>query len=406
MNTTTTTTTITSLEMSTAKQFIQKLGLKYPLIQAPMAGSAPPALAAAVTSAGGLGSIPLGTVRFSDPSALRTLLTNFQRLVPITKAHTVNLNLFAHAIPNSDPEGLAIWTRYVAQWLGQEQDIQQQQQQTKKEPTPLAYETVHTLDQGSEFWQTLLEFEPAMVSFHFGLPPAWVLSDLQERSVLCTVSVTNEAEYAQAVEAGIDVIILQGWDAGGHRGSFVANDPNDEKLSTADLLAAVTRNNDNASAKPWLIPAGGISTPAQASKYLVNPQVAAVQLGTYFLLATESSAPDRHRKLLLSGITDENSEELLTVPMPFVTGRVARSIATDAMKRFLKDTEDQIEKGSVRLPEYPYPAPVYRPLSVARDKKGMEGDGYGMYLAGAGHKELKSGSAKELVERMGSELKY
>jgi len=183
------------------------LGLTVPIVQAPMAGSGTPELAAAVSNAGGLGSIGCG----------RTDAGEIPGVIAAMRAATnrpFNLNFFAHRAPAAEPEvrrrALARLAPYYAE-LGLDP------------PDPDAPVTPEP-GFGQAALDALLASPPPVVSFHFGLPEGDAVPRLQAAGcrVLCSATTVAEAHALDA--AGVDAIIAQGWEAGGHRGAFEIED--------------------------------------------------------------------------------------------------------------------------------------------------------------------------------------
>ena len=184
--------------------FLDLLDITHPVVQAPMSGLAPPALAAAVSNAGGLGSIgcagrPLAVVR-EDVAALRQA-TN----------RPFSLNFFVHARPRIDPGATGRVRAKLSPYF-EEFDLG-----AVPEPKePFAPFDAEALD-------LVLEFRPRVVSFHFGLPESSAVQRIKNAGCIILSSATSVAE-ARLLEAnGADVVIAQGFEAGGHRGSFSAS---------------------------------------------------------------------------------------------------------------------------------------------------------------------------------------
>jgi nitronate monooxygenase len=181
--------------------FLELLGIPHPVVQAPMSGFTPPALVTAVCNAGGLGSI--GCVG-QPPDLLREQIATVRQATN----RPFNLNFFAHRTSQTSPEGTArVRTRLAAYFdefgLG-----------AVPEPT----EPFSSFD--TEQLDLILELRPRVVSFHFGLPQSAMVQRLKEAGCIIFSSATTVAE-ARSIEAnGADVVIAQGFDAGGHRGSF------------------------------------------------------------------------------------------------------------------------------------------------------------------------------------------
>jgi nitronate monooxygenase len=184
----------------------QLLGIDWPLIQAPMAGVQGHALAVAVSNAGALGSLPCAML---GPDALRS---EVQALRAGT-ARPFNLNFFCHATPLPDAQAEAAWHAALAPYaveLGLD---------------PLAAAAGASRAPFGEATAALVEeFKPAVVSFHFGLPAAPLLARVRATGarILSSATTVDEALWLQA--QGVDAVIAQGLEAGGHRGSFLSSD--------------------------------------------------------------------------------------------------------------------------------------------------------------------------------------
>jgi len=182
------------------------LGIELPIIQAPMAGVQGSALAVAVCNAGGLGSLP---------AAMFSLETLRQELTAI-QAQTdkpFNVNFFCHEPPQPSPQREAAWRARLKPYY-EEFGI-------ADEPIPPASNRAPF---GSEAADVLEEFRPAVVSFHFGLPTPELLARVRGwgAKVLCTATTVAEARWLES--RGVDGIIAQGLEAGGHRGMFLSED--------------------------------------------------------------------------------------------------------------------------------------------------------------------------------------
>ncbi|HEX4412769.1 MAG TPA: nitronate monooxygenase, partial [Lacipirellulaceae bacterium] len=200
---------------------LERLGIRLPIIQAPMAAISTPEMAAAVSNAGGLGSIGVGNL---DAKAARELIL-------ATRAKTdrpFNVNLFCHQPAVRSAAAEAAWTRRLAP-LFAKYDAQA--------PAEL-HEIYKSFVEDREMAEMLVAERPAVVSFHFGLPDEATLRALQGQGIVLLASATNVAEAKAIHEAGIDAIVAQGYEAGGHRGNF---DPlaTDERLSMATLTRLI-----------------------------------------------------------------------------------------------------------------------------------------------------------------------
>ncbi|MFT3819384.1 MAG: nitronate monooxygenase [Rubrivivax sp.] len=260
--------------MSTLHPFIARLGLRHPIIQAPMAGTATPALAAAVGNAGALGSLGIGA---STPAQARQMIESTRALT----AAPFNVNVFCHAPARRDTAREAAWLRHLAPLF----------QQAGAAPPAALDEVYRSFVGDDEAFEMLLQQRPAVVSFHFGLPPRDRIAALRAAGCLTLATATNLDEAAQIEVAGVDGIVAQGIEAGGHRGFF---DPeaNDERWSTAVLLRLLRQHT-----RLPLIAAGGIMDGA-GIQAMLDLGAAAVQLGTAFVLCPESAASSAYRAQL------------------------------------------------------------------------------------------------------------
>jgi len=249
------------------------LGIEHPIIQAPMAGSATPALAAAVSNAGGLGSLGLGTTPVQD------LKTRVDALRSATN-RPFNLNFFAHPAPKEDAEVVAE-TRARLAPLYEELGL--------GEVPATASVPFGTFD--ADRLSVLLELKPAVASFHFGLPAPEMLEQVKAAGCRVLCSASNVAEARALDAAGVDAVIAQGWEAGGHRGSFEVTFE-DEGVGTMALVPQVV----DAVGVP-VIAAGGIADGRGiAAAFALG--ASGVQLGSAFLSCPEAQVSDVHRKAL------------------------------------------------------------------------------------------------------------
>lgn len=340
-------------------------GMRLPIIQAPMAGVATPALAAAVSNAGGLGSLGIGA---STVAQARQAIRETRALTDLP----FNVNVFCHEAARRDAEREAAWTKRLAP-LFAEFGVD----------APAALDEIYkTFLTDEEAFRLLLDERPAIVSFHFGLPAPEKITALREAGIKMLATATNLAE-ARAIEAaGIDGIVAQGIEAGGHRGMF---DPEavDERLSTSVLVRLLaTRIN-----LP-VIAAGGIMDGAGIRAALDLGAVAA-QLGTAFVLCPESAANAAYREKLKS---ERASVTRLT---PVLSGRPARGI----VNRFITYCE---EPDSPPIAAYPVAYDITKQLNAAAEKSGNHE--FAAHWAGQGAPLARELPAAQLVETLVREL--
>ena len=270
-------------------------GIDLPIIQAPMAGVQGSALAIAVSNAGGLGSLPCAMLGLD---AMRQEMANIRAQ---TK-RPFNANFFCHTPAPADLERertwLALFARYYAE-LGL--DMAGLRPGAARMPFDAAMADL------------VAEFQPGVVSFHFGLPSPELLAKVRLSGAWILSSATTVAEARWLESQGVDAIIAQGLEAGGHRGMFLSDDIHTQ-VGTFALLPQVV-----SAVKVPVIAAGGIAT-AQGVKAALGMGASAVQIGTAFLLCPECTTSPVHR-LALQG--DGAQKTVLT---NVFTGRPARGI--------------------------------------------------------------------------------
>lgn len=267
-----------------------------PIIQAPMAGVSTPQLAAAVSNAGGLGSIGIGA---STTIQARQMIAATRKLT--TKPF--NVNVFCHSPAQRNGATEKAWLKHLAP-LFKELD--------GAEPA-LLEEIYKTFLEDDEAFEMILEEKPAVVSFHFGVPPTDKIKKMKRAGIYTLATATNLQEARLIEESEVDAIIAQGIEAGGHRGMFDPKAP-DERLSTLVLVRILA----NRTQLP-IIASGGIMD-GKGIKAATESGAVAAQLGTAFILCPESAANDSYRDML-KGERAANTQ-LTTV----ISGRPARGI--------------------------------------------------------------------------------
>lgn len=345
--------------------FLARLGLSIPLIQAPMAGTSTPALAAEVCNAGALGSLALGAL---GPDEARRQIAELRGLT----TRPFNLNLFVHKTPQPDPKGEAAWLDALAPIFAE-----------YGARPPSALETIYQSFAGNAGMRdVVMEAKPAAVSFHFGLPDAATITALKQAGCLLLGSVTSLAEAELSHAAGMDILIAQGWEAGGHRGMF---DPDaaDDRLGTFALTRLLVRWG-----KLPVIAAGGIMDGAGMRAVLDLGAVAA-QLGTAFVGCPETNADAGYRALLASDAACH------TVMTRAISGRPARCLA-NRFTHFGQRTD------LPPAPAYPRAYDAGKALNAAAKSHGETL--YGAQWAGQGAPLSRAMPAAELVARLAAEL--
>ncbi|WP_294189393.1 nitronate monooxygenase [uncultured Sphingomonas sp.] len=341
----------------------QQLGVVIPIVQAPMAGVATPELAAAVSNAGGLGSIGVGA---TDVAGARAMIR-------ATRARTdrpFNVNLFVHATAQADEPREQQWLQALRP-LFNEYDA---------EP-PSALRAIYTsFADDAAMLAMLVEEAPAVVSFHFGMPSADRIAALKAVGCALIASATNLNEARQIEAAGIDMIVAQGWEAGGHRGMFDPSLPDDQLGTTALTRMLVTHTSVP------VIAAGGIMDGAGIRAALALGAVAA-QLGTAFIACPESSADEAYR----AALRGEGAQH--TVMTSAISGRPARCLAN----RFTT----WAATNGFDAPDYPIAYDAGKALNAAAKAVGEAG--FGAQWAGQGAPLHRVMQASDLVAQLWQE---
>jgi nitronate monooxygenase len=341
---------------------LKRLRLTAPIFQAPMAGVATPALAAAVSNAGGLGGLGVGT---AGVEAARKMITEIKQLT--SKAY--NVNLFVHQTPNKPEPKLD--TAFLEALKPLYEDAKMER------PKNLPEAALSFLDDQS-LLDLLLEMKPPVVSFHFGLPPPETIKRFKELGIVLMATATSLDELHRVEEAGLDAVIAQGQEAGGHRGVFNPNGP-DELISTIDLVRLFAKH----TSLP-IIAAGGIMDGRDINRALQAGAIAA-QLGTAFIPCPETTADDGFRQAL----KDARPED--TVFTRLVSGRPARGLKN-------RYTELEKEFGDTQIPDFPIGYKLTKELSAHAKKAGVEG--YEARWAGTEAARSRTMPAAELVSAL------
>ena len=308
------------------------LGTQLPLIQAPMAGVQGSALAVAVSNAGGLGSLPAAMLGLE---ALQAELTCIQAQT----TQPYNVNFFCHVTPRPDPAQDARWHTALAPYY-QEMDLDLASIVPGPGRAPFSAEAAHLLR----------AFKPPVVSFHFGLPSPALLEVVRSwgAKVLASATTVEEALWLQA--QGVDAVIAQGLEAGGHRGHFLSDDLT-RQMGTFALLPQIVR-----AVRVPVVAAGGIAD-AQGVAAAMALGAAGVQVGTAYLLCPESTTSAVHRAALQSEAAQH------TALTNLFTGRPARGILNRVMR--------ELGPISTAAPAFPLATTAMAPLRAAAERLGQ-----------------------------------
>ncbi|RUL79988.1 NAD(P)H-dependent flavin oxidoreductase [Dyella choica] len=342
-----------------------RLGIRLPIIQSPMAGVSSPAMAAAVSNYGGLGSLGVGAMTASQA---REAIHQFRAL----SQGPLNVNVFVHQPAQTNPPKEAAWLKRLDSQFGR----------AKAQPPATLHEIYTSFLVDDDMLAMLVKERPKVVSFHFGVPRPDQVAALRQAGIVLLASATNVQEAKALETAGVDAIVAQGYEAGGHRGVFDP-DGEDNCLGTFALTRLLVRTLGIP-----VIAAGGIMDGAGIAAALKLGAVAA-QLGTAFIATDESLADQGFRQLLFSDAAHH------TVMTRVISGRPARSLANDFTRWGAGVPNDAV-------PDYPITYDAGKALNAVGRAAGLSG--YGAHWAGQGAPLARALSTEALMEALEREL--
>ncbi|HVK53690.1 MAG TPA: nitronate monooxygenase [Burkholderiales bacterium] len=307
------------------------LGIELPIIQAPMAGVQGSALAVAVCNAGALGSLPCAMLTVE---AMRTELAS----IKAQTSKPFNVNFFCHTPPTPSPDRESIWRAALSPYY-REFGLDIEGIPTGPGRAPFTQEAADALS----------EFKPAVVSFHFGLPSTDLLARVRAWGAKILSSATTVEEALWLESQGVDVIIAQGLEAGGHRGIFLSDDLTTQ-VGTFALVPQIVK-----AVKTPVIAAGGIADAKGVAAAMALGAIG-VQIGTAYLLCPEATTSMVHRAALKSERTKH------TALTNLFTGRPARGI----MNRVMKELGPMSDKP----PAFPLATSAITPLRAKVESSG------------------------------------
>lgn len=341
---------------------LARLGVKHPILLAPMAGVSTPKLAAAVSNAGGLGALGLGANNaiIAKAQILETqALTNYP----------FQVNFFCHKPQPLDITIQNTWIDYLTPEFAKF---------GHSPPTQLK-PLYSSFLENDDLLNVVLDTRPKAVSFHFGIPHKHQIQLLKEAGILTLVTATNLPEAMAIEAAGIDIIIAQGIEAGGHRGIF--NPHFDAAIRTSDLVQLLVKH-----CQIPIVAAGGIMNGKQA-KLMLKLGAQAVQLGTAFIQCSQSNAGSAYRQALF--------EQSLTQITNSISGRPARGLINAWHNQI-----DQPERPTA--PAYPYCYDIGKQLNAVALEK--HNDSFAAYWAGANVNQIRKLEAHDLVNQLVLEM--
>ncbi|WP_371322523.1 nitronate monooxygenase [Dechloromonas sp. ZY10] len=312
---------------------LQQIGCALPIVQAPMAGVQDSGLAIAVGLAGGLGSLPAAMLELA---ALEHELQTLDRHL----GRRYNLNFFAHAPNPPTPERETAWQQLLSSYYAEygcapPSGSPSGQRQPFSDPHAVLVE----------------RYRPAVVSFHFGLPAGDLLRRVKDCGAQVWSSATTVEEARWLEQRGVDAIIAQGLEAGGHRGMFLS-ERLDDQLGSFALLPQIVD-----AVRIPVIAAGGIVGPAEVRAAMALG-ACAIQAGTVYLCSDEAGTSALHRAALQSPVARH------TALTNLFSGRPARGIINRLMR----------EHGPLQpaAPAFPHASAALAPLRAAAEAAGKD----------------------------------
>ncbi|MFT4020814.1 MAG: nitronate monooxygenase [Acinetobacter sp.] len=336
----------------------QQLQIKYPLFLAPMAGVSSPQLAAEVSNAGGLGALGLGA---SHIDAAKAAILDTQKLT----RHPFQVNFFCHQ-------------PHVSNELEEQEWINALAKQFKKfnaSPPTQLHKIYQSFIENEDYLNLVLDLKPKAVSFHFGIPSREQIDTLKRNGIITMASVTQLSEAQQAENDGIDILIAQGIEAGGHRGIF--NPLYDPAILTKDLIILLKQY-----IKIPIVAAGGIMNGQDVKAYL-HIGADAAQLGTAFVQCKESLANDAYRHALFTQTVTQITDS--------ISGRPARGL--------FNHWHEWIDiPARVKHAGYPQTYDLAKQLhSIASQ---AQDHGFGAFWAGSHVAKIRKMDARELMSTL------
>ena len=318
--------------MWTDRRILDLFAIELPIIQAPMAGPTTPDLVVAVSEAGGLGSLAAAML---SPDEMRRQLQSIRQRT----ARPINVNFFCHTPPVPDAAREAAWRARLAGYYA-ELGLPSDAKVAGAERAPF----------NAEHCAVLEDIRPEVVSFHFGLPEPALRRRLRAVGARLIASATTVAEARWLEKEGVDAVIAQGNEAGGHRGMFLT----DDIAAQAGTFALVPQTVD--AVRVPVIAAGGIADGRGVAAALVLG-AAAAQVGTAYMLTPEAKVSEVHRAALKAARDDGTS-----VTNVF-TGRPARGLINRVMR--------EVGPMATGAPAFPLAASAIAPLKAAAEAKGL-----------------------------------
>jgi nitronate monooxygenase len=314
-------------------RFTAKLGIEYPIIQGPLGGLSSQRLTAAVSNFGGLGSFGAHSL---PPDAIKDVIAEIRSLTSKPFAMNLWVSMEDEGARTSDENAFNRSVAPLAVHLGA---------LGAPRPTYKPYSPIRFEDQA----RVLLDEKVRVFSFIYGIPPLEILEECRAKGIATIGTATTPDEAAALQEAGVDAIVASGFEAGGHRGSFLRS-AEDSLTGTLSLVPQIVDIVDVP-----VIAAGGIGD-ARGVIAALALGAEALQMGTVFLACEESGASRLHRQAL------RGKRAGRTALTKGFTGRLARGIYNRLLEELNKE-------GTAILP-YPLQRKLVRNLAVPAEAAG------------------------------------
>ena len=316
-----------------ANRLTARLGIDYPVIQGPLGGLSSQKLTAAVSNFGGLGSFGAHGLA---PEAIKDVIGEIRSFTSKPFAMNLWVSMEDEGARTSDENA---FNRSLAPLAGHLAALE------APLPAYKPYSPIRFEDQA----RVLLDANVPVFSFIVGTPPREILEECRTKGIVTIGAATTPDEAAALQEAGVDAIVASGFEAGGHRGSFLRS-AEDSLTGTFSLVPQIA---DIVNVP--VIAAGGIAD-ARGVVAALALGAEAVQIGTVFLACEESGASRLHREALL-----ERKAGHTALTKGF-TGRLARGIYNRLM--------EELNRKGIEILPYPLQRGLVRNLSIAAEAAG------------------------------------
>ncbi len=311
------------------------LGIEYPLIQGPLGGFSSQRLTAGVSNFGGLGSFGAHSL---EPKAIGDVIAEIRSLTQKPFAINLWVSMEDAGAATSDAVAFGRALRHLAPHIVAAGGTQ---------PAFAPYQPVRFEDQA----RTILDANIPVFSFIYGIPPKEILDDARKRHIVTMGTATTPDEAVALEQAGVDVVVASGFEAGGHRGSFLQ--PAEDSLTGTFSLVPQTVD----AVKIPVVAAGGIGDARGiAAAFALGAE--GVQMGTVFLACEESGAHMLHREAIRSGKAGR------TALTRGFTGRLARGIHNELMQA--------MNEPNTEILPYPLQRALMRNLALPAQKSGKD----------------------------------